>query len=74
MNHHLMGSRYGAAQASKKTAASTKLMTIENLRKKVRMRVTINAIYPIKWSSWSLANHHPVLILQHFAYSSKVIH
>jgi hypothetical protein len=45
-----MGSRYGARQASKKTAASIKLMIIKNLRKKVRSRVTINAIYPIKWS------------------------
>ena len=46
MNHHLMGSRYGARQASKKTAASIKLMTIKSLRKKVRTRVTINANLP----------------------------
>jgi hypothetical protein len=45
-----MGSRYGARQASKKTAASIKLMIIKKLKKKVRSRVTINAIYPIKWS------------------------
>jgi len=52
MNHHLIGSRYGARQASKKTEASIKLMIIKNLRKKVRSRVTINAIYPIKRSLW----------------------
>jgi hypothetical protein len=51
-----MGSRYGARQASKKTAASIKLMIIKNLRKKVRNRVTINAIYPIKWSVWSMGH------------------
>jgi len=60
MNHHLMGSRYGARQASKKTAASIKLMIIKNLRKKVRSRVTINAIYPIKCSLWPMSPLSPV--------------
>src|SRR5215468_4635271 len=53
MNHHFLGSRYGARQASKKTAARIKFRTIKNLRKKVRNRVTINAIYPIKRSLYS---------------------
>jgi hypothetical protein len=47
INHHRMGLRYGARQASKKTATSIKFRTIKNLKKKVRTRVTITAIYPI---------------------------
>ena len=61
MNHQLTGLRYGATQASKKAATRIKFKTIKNLRRKVRNRVTINAIYPIKWSVESAAGQ-PVAI------------